>query len=195
MLLYWHISPEASKAVPCWILLIGNAMKSFLERLAGGRSSFRGLGMGETAALSLSKGMRSPASLKRDVNKSLKKQAREPRNERKGFMACASPNAAHFVLCAVSYYHLIAFRHICPRKRSAKKISISFATDESSRIHANHSAVGYGNNRNGIERKDSILGKGEAETRELSRALLIYDFCAVRRRKRKECFFKSICFL
>ena len=179
MLLYWHISPEASKAVPCWILLIGNAMKSFLERLAGGRSSFRGLGRGQDSP----------------VNKSLKKQAREPRNERKGFMACASPNAAHFVLCAVSYYHLIAFRHICPRKRSAKKISISFATDESSRIHANHSAVGYGNNRNGIERKDSILGKGEAETRELSRALLIYDFCAVRRRKRKECFFKSICFL
>jgi hypothetical protein len=62
-------------------------MKSFLERLAGGRRSFRGLGMGETAALSLWKGMRSPASLKRDVNKLLKKQAREPRNERKGFMA------------------------------------------------------------------------------------------------------------
>ena len=27
-------------------------MKSFLERLAGGRRSFRGVGMGETAALS-----------------------------------------------------------------------------------------------------------------------------------------------
>jgi len=64
-------------------------MKSFLERLAGGRRCFRGLGMGETAALSLSKGMRSPASLKRDVNKSLKKQAREPWNERKGFMVFA----------------------------------------------------------------------------------------------------------
>ncbi|UCE34454.1 MAG: hypothetical protein JSV40_00545 [Deltaproteobacteria bacterium] len=64
-------------------------MKSFLERLAGGRRSFRDLGMGETAALSPSKGMRSPASLERDVNKSLKKQAREPRNERKGFMVCA----------------------------------------------------------------------------------------------------------
>ena len=62
-------------------------MKSFLERLAGGRRSFRDLGMGEAAALSLSKGMRSPASLKRDVNKSLKKPAREPWNERKGFMA------------------------------------------------------------------------------------------------------------
>jgi hypothetical protein len=61
-------------------------MKPFLERLVGGRCSFRDLGMGETAALSLSKGMRSPASLKRDVNKSLKKQAREPWNERKGFM-------------------------------------------------------------------------------------------------------------
>jgi hypothetical protein len=45
--------------------------------------------MGETAALSLSKGMLSPASLKRDVNKSLKKQAREPWNERKGFMVFA----------------------------------------------------------------------------------------------------------
>jgi hypothetical protein len=67
-------------------------MRSFLERLVardelgrvGGRSSFRDLGMGETAALSLSKGMRrgqvSP------VNKPLKKQAREPWNERKGFM-------------------------------------------------------------------------------------------------------------
>ena len=76
-------------------------MKPFLERLAGGRRSFRGLGMGETAALSrstgsgpehhrgvkskgLAKGMRrgqvSP------VSKSLKKQAREPWNERKGFM-------------------------------------------------------------------------------------------------------------
>ncbi|UCE34291.1 MAG: hypothetical protein JSV40_14065 [Deltaproteobacteria bacterium] len=63
-------------------------MKSFLERLAGGRCSFRDLGMGETAALSLSKGMRSPASLKRDVNKSLKKLAQEPWNDRKGFMVC-----------------------------------------------------------------------------------------------------------
>jgi hypothetical protein len=45
--------------------------------------------MGETAALSLSRGMRSPASLKRDVNKSLKRQAREPWNERKGFMVFA----------------------------------------------------------------------------------------------------------
>jgi hypothetical protein len=64
-------------------------MKSFLERLAGGRRSFRDLGMGETAVLSLSKGMRSPASLKRDVNKLLKKPAREPWNERKGFMVFA----------------------------------------------------------------------------------------------------------
>ena len=71
------------------ILLTGKTMKPFLERLAGGRRSFRDLGMGETAALSLSKGMRSPASLKRDVNKSLKKQAREPWNERKGFMVFA----------------------------------------------------------------------------------------------------------
>jgi hypothetical protein len=64
-------------------------MKPFLERLAEGRCSFRDLGMGETAALSLSRGMRSPASKKRDVNKSLKKQAREPWNERKGFMVFA----------------------------------------------------------------------------------------------------------
>ena len=90
-------------------LLTGETMKSFLERLAardelpsarsgpelveggrvGGRCSFRGLGMGETAALRFSKGMRSPASLKRDVNKPLKKQAREPWNERKGFMVFA----------------------------------------------------------------------------------------------------------
>ena len=34
------------------IILTGETMKSFLERLAGGRSSFRALGMGETAALS-----------------------------------------------------------------------------------------------------------------------------------------------
>jgi hypothetical protein len=79
------------------ILLICQTTKLFLERLAardelgrvGGRCSSRGLGMGKTAALSLSKGMRSPASLKRDVNKSLKKPAREPWNERKGFMVFA----------------------------------------------------------------------------------------------------------
>jgi hypothetical protein len=40
--------------------------------------------MGETAALSLSKGMR--RGQKSPVNKLLKKQAREPWNERKGFM-------------------------------------------------------------------------------------------------------------
>jgi hypothetical protein len=34
------------------IRLTGKTMKSFLERLAGGRCSFRDLGMGETAALS-----------------------------------------------------------------------------------------------------------------------------------------------
>jgi hypothetical protein len=77
---------------PLIILLSGTAMKSFLERLTEGRRSFRDLGMGETAALSLSKGMRSPASPKRDVNKSLKKQAREPWNERKGFMAVTDLN-------------------------------------------------------------------------------------------------------
>jgi len=58
------------------ILLSGETM--------GGRRSFRDLGMGETAALSLSKGMR--RGQKSPVNKLLKKQAREPWNERKGFM-------------------------------------------------------------------------------------------------------------
>ena len=61
-------------------------MKSFLERMAGGRRSFRDLGMGETAALffeGMRRGQESP------VNKSLKKQAREPWNERKGFMVFA----------------------------------------------------------------------------------------------------------
>jgi hypothetical protein len=110
------ISSETGKAAACGILLTGQTMKSFLERLAardelpsassgpelveggrvGGRRSFRDLGMGETAALSLSKGMLSPASLKRDVNKTLKKQAREPWNERKGFMACAHFNSECF---------------------------------------------------------------------------------------------------
>jgi hypothetical protein len=77
-------------------------MKSFLERLAardelgrvGGRRSFRGLGMGETAALSLSKGMRRGQDS--PVNKSLKKQAREPWNERKGFMVCGHCNPECF---------------------------------------------------------------------------------------------------
>jgi hypothetical protein len=76
---------------PLRILLTGTAVKSFLERLAEGRRSFRGLGMGETAALSLSKGMRRGQDS--PVNKSLKKQAREPWNERKGFMACAHFNS------------------------------------------------------------------------------------------------------
>jgi hypothetical protein len=70
-------------------------MKRFLERLAardelgrvGGRRSFRDLGMGETAALSLSKGMRRGQGS--PVNKPLKKPAREPWNERKGFMVFA----------------------------------------------------------------------------------------------------------
>jgi hypothetical protein len=74
-------------SVPYSILLTGKTMKSFLERLAGGCCSFRDLGMGETAALSLSKGMRRGQDS--PVNKSLKKQAREPWNERKGFMVFA----------------------------------------------------------------------------------------------------------
>ena len=75
-------------------------MKLFLERLAGGRRSFRGLGMGETAALShstllmaLSKiegpGEGNAEGARIPVNKSLKKRAREPWNERKGFMVFA----------------------------------------------------------------------------------------------------------
>jgi hypothetical protein len=58
------------------ILLSGETMKSFLERLAGGRRSFRDLGMGETAAPSLPRGMRRGQNF--PVNKLLKKQAREP---------------------------------------------------------------------------------------------------------------------
>jgi hypothetical protein len=69
-------------------------MKLFLERLAGGRRSFRDLGMGETAALSLTKGMRRGQGF--PVNKSLKKQAREARNERKGFMVL--PISTQYVL-------------------------------------------------------------------------------------------------
>ena len=62
-------------------------MKFFHKRLAVGRRSFRGLGMGETAALRFLKGMRRGQDS--PVNKSLKKSAREPWNERKGFMVCA----------------------------------------------------------------------------------------------------------
>ena len=72
---------------PLTIPLPGKAMKFFLERLAEGRRSFRDLGMGETAALSLSKGMRRGQDS--PVNKALKKPAREPWNERKDFMACS----------------------------------------------------------------------------------------------------------
>jgi len=42
--------------------------------------------------------------------RALKKPAREPWNERKGFMVWAYFNAAHFVRCAVSFYHWIEFR-------------------------------------------------------------------------------------
>ena len=49
--------------------------------LAEGHRSFRDLGMGETAAPSLSRGMRRGQDS--PVNKSLKKPAREPWNERK----------------------------------------------------------------------------------------------------------------
>jgi hypothetical protein len=69
------------------ILLTGETLKPFLKRLAGGRCSFRDLGMGETAALSLSKGMRRGQGS--PVNESLKKLARKPWNERKGFMVFA----------------------------------------------------------------------------------------------------------
>jgi hypothetical protein len=50
--------------------------------------------MGETAVLSLSKGMRRGQGS--PVNKSLKKQAREPWNERKGFMVFAYCNVGCF---------------------------------------------------------------------------------------------------
>jgi farnesyl-diphosphate farnesyltransferase len=53
--------------------------------VTGGRAPpFRDLSVRETAALRPSKGMRSPASAKRDADKSQKRPAREPRNERKG---------------------------------------------------------------------------------------------------------------
>jgi len=87
MLVFSHIRPPR-------ILLTGTAMKSFLKGLVEGRGSFLGLGVGEAAALSLSNGMRrgqySP------VNKPLKKPAREPWSERKGFMACACCNVDCF---------------------------------------------------------------------------------------------------
>jgi hypothetical protein len=76
------------------MLASGKAMKSFLKRLAGGRCSFRGLGMGETAALSLSEGMRRGQDS--PLNKLLKKQAREPWNERKGFIVFAYFNSVCF---------------------------------------------------------------------------------------------------
>ena len=79
------------------IVLTGKSMKPFFERLAGGRRSFRGVGMGETAAMShsassswsrgLAKGLR--RGQESPVHKPLKKPAREPRNKRKDFMACA----------------------------------------------------------------------------------------------------------
>ena len=75
-------------------------MKPFVERLAGGRCSFRGLGMGETAALSLSKGMRRGQDS--PVNKSLKKQAREPWNERNGFMVLPTATEHFFGARAIS---------------------------------------------------------------------------------------------
>ena len=104
------------------VLLTGKAMKSFLKRLAaldqphspeplgcelrverlgrvGGRRSFRNLDVGGTAALNLSKGMRSPASPKRDVDNPLKKPAREPWNERKDFMSSGSFNVDSLVFC------------------------------------------------------------------------------------------------
>jgi hypothetical protein len=81
--------------------LTGKAIKSFLERLAGGRRSFRGLGMGETAAPSLPRGMR--RGQESPVNKPLKKPAREPWNERKDFMAYTGFSAKPFVLCGVTF--------------------------------------------------------------------------------------------
>jgi len=50
--------------------------------------------MGETAALSIAKGMRRGQNS--PVNKVLKKQAREPWNERNGFTVCAYFNCEGF---------------------------------------------------------------------------------------------------
>jgi hypothetical protein len=79
---------------PLRTLPTGTAVKSFLERLAEGRGSFRGLVMGEAAAPSLPRRMR--RGQESPLNKPLKKPAREPWNERKGFMACAYSNADCF---------------------------------------------------------------------------------------------------
>jgi len=85
---------------PPRILLTIKAMRSFLKRLVGGRRSFRDLCMGKTAAPSVeenAEGKNSP------VNRSLKKPAREPRNERKDLMALLRLNADHFMLGVMSH--------------------------------------------------------------------------------------------
>ena len=94
MLVFSHMRPLS-------IFLTATAVKSFLERLAEGRRSFRDLGMGETAAPSLSRGMR--RGQESPVNKPLKKPAREPWNERKGFMAYTGFSAKPFVLRGVTF--------------------------------------------------------------------------------------------
>jgi hypothetical protein len=67
-----------------WALFRGD--DSF-SGVTGGRTlSFRGLDVGETAPPSLSRGMRSPASPKRDADKPLKRPVREPWNEGKGII-------------------------------------------------------------------------------------------------------------
>jgi hypothetical protein len=53
--------------------------------------SFRGSDVGETAAPSLLRGMRSPASPKRDADEPLKRLVREPWSIRKDLMALPLP--------------------------------------------------------------------------------------------------------
>jgi hypothetical protein len=70
--------------------------------VTGGRAlSFHHLSMGETAAPSLSRRMRRGQNS--PIHKSLKKPAREPRNERKDFMALPRLNADHFLLGVMSH--------------------------------------------------------------------------------------------
>jgi len=137
-------------------------MKPFLERLAGGRCSFRGLGMGETAALSHStlfmalshstglgpehhRGVRSKGlarGMRRGqvspVNKPLKKQAREPWNERKGFMVLPvrrmPQGAALFASGEISEHNSMGFLDV------KKKISIFLDIAASCRIDAHNCA-------------------------------------------------------
>jgi len=80
--------------------------------------SFRGLDVGETADLSLSKGMRSPASRKRDADKPLKRGVREPRNERKAAVIPALPFQ--------SVTHKLSYAKTLCLDNTTKKLSLTY---------------------------------------------------------------------